>query len=300
VSREHRRALLEDVLAPYETWKAERCVVDWNDLAVKLSRKPHTEPYDIVVVDEAQDFSANQIRAVVQHLAAEDFTCTFVRDTTQRIYPNAYVWRDLNVRFTAGHSRQLKINYRNTRQIAAFARPLVEGIEQVEDDTLPDFSASVRDGALPVLLSGRYSGQVDWAIRYLRSGHVGADETIAFLHPKGGRWFSFLRARLDAERVEWTSLTRETEWPMGSEQVALCTMHSAKGLEFDHVLILGFNAEVVQHGDEIDDVMLETHRRLLAMAVGRARRSVVVGYKPSDVSRLIDFLEPSTYSAVDV
>ena len=76
------------------------------------------------------------------------------------------------------------------------------------------------------------------------------------------------------------------------EQVALSTMHSAKGLEFDHVVILGFNAEVVQHGDEDDDVRLDGQRRLLAMAVGRARASVVLGYKPSDASRLIEFLDP--------
>jgi superfamily I DNA/RNA helicase len=296
---EMRRRLLDEVIAPYERWKVEREVVDWNDLAVELARTRHAMPYDVVVVDEAQDFSANQIRAVVNHLASE-FVCTFIRDTTQRIYANVFVWRDVDVRFPAGQSRRLTTNYRNTKQIAAFARPLVEGIEAVEDDSLPDFTGCVREGELPVVVRGRYSGQLDWAMSYLRSGQVGPDETVAFLHPKGGGWFSALRTRLTDEGIASTSLTRETEWPAGPEQIAVSTMHSAKGLEFDHVILLGYNAEVVQHGDEPGDVMLDTHRRLLAMAVGRARHRVVVGYKPTDESRLVDFLDRDTYEAVDV
>lgn len=300
VTREQRVILLDQVLAPYDEWKTERGVVDWNDLAVELARKPRTDPYDIVVVDEAQDFSANQVRAVVRHLAEDDFTCTFIRDTTQRIYPNVFVWRDVEVEFSPGHSRHLEKNYRNTAEIAAFARPLVQGIERGEDDSLPDFSRADRAGRRPVVLRGKYSDQLEWAIGYLRDGVLGSEETVAFLHPKGGGWFSFLRRRLNDEDIDWTSLTRETEWPSGSEQVALSTMHSAKGLEFDHVVILGFNAEVVQHGDGDDDGRLDSQRRLLAMAVGRARESVVVGYKPSDASRLIEFLDPETYEAINV
>lgn len=300
VTRKQRQILLDQVLSPYDDWKEERGVVDWNDLAVELARQQHTDPYDIVVVDEAQDFSANQVRAVVRHLIDEDFTCTFIRDTTQRIYPNAFVWRDVDVEFSPGHSRYLETNYRNTAEIAAFARPIVKGIEQGEDDSLPDFSSAVRGGKRPVVLRGKYSDQLDWAIDYLWDEVLDGDETVAFLHPKGGNWFSLLRHRLNDEGIDWCSLTRETEWPAGSEQVALSTMHSAKGLEFDHVVILGFNAEVVQHGDEVDDGRLDSQRRLLAMAVGRARESVVIGYKPSDASRLIEFLDPGTFEATDV
>ena len=77
-------------------------------------------------------------------------------------------------------------------------------------------------------------------------------------------------------------------------------MASAKGLEFDHVIIIGYNAEVVRHGDEPQDALMDEQRRLLAMSVGRARKSVTVGYKPDDASALIDFLDPRTYSAVDL
>jgi superfamily I DNA/RNA helicase len=77
-------------------------------------------------------------------------------------------------------------------------------------------------------------------------------------------------------------------------------MHSAKGLEFDHVIAIGYNAEVVRHGEEPRDALLDEQRRLLAMSIGRARRSVTVGYKPDDASVLIELLDSETYTAVDL
>jgi superfamily I DNA/RNA helicase len=297
VTRSSRQQLLDRVVRPYSQWKEQAGIVDWQDLAVELAVTRHGDAYDIVIVDEAQDFSANQVRAIVRHLA-DDFVCTFIRDSTQRIYPNVFTWREVDIAFPAAQNKKLEINYRNTKQIAAFARPLVEGIETTEDANLPDFTGCVRDGPVPVVLRGRYTAQLDWAIGYLRSGQIGADETVAFLHPLG--WFRDLRPRLDSEDIPWTSLTREAEWPSGPEQIALSTMHSAKGLEFDHVILIGYNAEVTPHGEEAGDSLLETHRRLLAMAIGRARRSVVLGYKPEDVSALVAFLDDATYSAVDL
>jgi hypothetical protein len=57
---------------------------------------------------------------------------------------------------------------------------------------------------------------------------------------------------------------------------------------------------LTQHGEEEDDDRLARLRRLLAMGVGRARESVILGYKPSDASRLVEYLDEDTYEAVDV
>lgn len=301
VDQRLRERLLDQVIQPYEAWKRERGVVDWSDLAVQLAENQLAAPYDVVVVDETQDFSANQIRAIDNHLA-EEFVCTFVRDTTQRIYPNFFSWREVGVNFGAqgNRSRRLARNYRNTRQIAAFARPLVDGIEALEDESIPDFTGCEVDGGRPKLLRGRYSQQLDWAIRYLDSNAVGTEDTIAFLHPLGGGWFRTLRRRLNGEGLPWASLTREVEWPQGDERIALCTMHSAKGLEFDHVIILGYNAEVIWYRKEENASSIDLHRRLLAMAVGRARKSVILGYKPEEEARLVDFLADDTFEAIDL
>ncbi|MEJ7792027.1 MAG: 3'-5' exonuclease [Gaiellaceae bacterium] len=298
LQRPAKERLLGQVIEPYNAWKAEQQVWDWSDMAAHLAAEQMAAPYDVVIVDETQDFSANQIRAVVNHLA-DDFVCTFIRDTTQRIYPNFFAWNEVGLAIPVAQNRHLAINYRNTRQIAAFARPLVDGIENIEDAAIPDFTSCRRDGPKPIVIRGRYGLQAAWAIDYLRRS-VEEDETVAFLHPKGGGWFAELRRQLDASGVPWVSLTRESEWPQGEDRVALSTMHSAKGLEFDQVILLGYDAETVDDGDEVDDVRTQLQRRLLAMAVGRARKGVVLGYRSDAESPVIDILEEGTYEAVDL
>jgi superfamily I DNA/RNA helicase len=298
VPRALRADLLEKVVEPYEHWKRDQGVQDWADLAAYLATHQLAQPYDVVIVDETQDFSANQIRAVANHLS-DEFVCTFIRDTVQRIYPNFFTWREAGVEIPTAQNRRLTINYRNTKQIAAFARPLVDGLEAVEDGSIPDFSNCTSDGPKPAIVVGSYSRQVDRALEYLED-EVAEDESVAFLHPKGGGWFRELRRRLDGANVEWVSLTREADWPQGDEQVALSTMHSAKGLEFDHVILLGYDSETVAAGDDAADVLTEGERRLLAMAVGRSRKGVLIGYRASARSRLLDFLDAETYDVVEL
>ncbi|MCC5073946.1 3'-5' exonuclease [Xanthomonas campestris] len=95
-------------------------------------------------------------------------------------------------------------------------------------------------------------------------------------------------------------MTRESEWPEGPENVALCTFHSAKGLEFDYVFILGLSSEATPHGDEDHDDQLWVLRRLLAVAVARARKQVFIGYKIGEQSELVKFFTPHTFQEVDL
>jgi hypothetical protein len=297
VDRSTRDRLLDGVIRPYRDWKEGEHLYDWNDLAVALATEQLGPSYNVVVVDESQDFSANQVRAIVNHLA-DDHVTTFIRDSAQRIFPHSFTWSDVGIAIPPPQNKKLEINYRNTKQIAAFAKPLLEGVEATEDSTLPNFEGCVRDGARPVVLRGLYSEQLNWAIDYLRSGKIGPDETVAFLHPLG--WFNALRPRLRQERLDWAEITASRDWPDGPEQIALSTMASGKGLEFDHVIIIGYNGEVVPHGEEPDHALLDEQRRLLAMAIGRARRSVVLGYKPEDEPAPLGFLDPNTYQRVDL
>jgi len=137
--RVDKQRMLTEVLEPYLAWKQQTGVIDWNDAAELLLTIPGPQ-YDLIVVDEAQDFSANQVRAVLAHQAT-DASTTFILDTVQRIYARFFTWREVGLdasRFVL--NERLRQNRRNTRQIAAFARPLVEGLSFDENGQLPDLS----------------------------------------------------------------------------------------------------------------------------------------------------------------
>ena len=297
VPRQRRERLLAGVIAPYEEEKARSGKVDWNDIALEAATVP-CQGYDVVVVDEAQDLSANQIRTVLAHLN-KDHTTTFIIDAVQRIYPQAFQWREVGVAVRPNMVYTLKRNHRNTAAIARFAASIVRGLPHEEDGVVPDPEESVSEGQLPEMLVGPYRAQLDYMLDKIEP-FLAAGETVAILQPRGGGWFKFAREELRKRKLPFCELTRSSDWPTGPEQIALSTIHSAKGLEFDHVLLPGLNQEVTPHGAEDGDGTLDALRRLVGMGIGRARKTVTVGYKPGDKSTLIDMIDPATYVLVEV
>ena len=290
-----RRRLLQEVVLSYEEEKTRLGWADWNDIALDAAAIPCLG-YDIVVVDEAQDVSANQMRAVLAHLG-ENHSTTFIMDAAQRIYPQSFLWRELGIDMRPNLVSQLKRNYRNTAAIARLATSLLHGLTAEEDGVVPNPDSCEQEGELPEVIEGLFSAQIEYMLdrvdRYLSEG-----DTVAVLHPFGRRWFDFVRSALRERGFRFCEITRKSEWPTGQEQIALSTFHSAKGLEFDHVLMPGLNREVTPHGKEEGDGTLESLRRLVAMGIGRARKSVTLGYKSSDASTLIGMLDPQCYQLV--
>src|SRR5260221_3740038 len=141
----------------YARWKKQKGISDWSDLEVSLATKAESEPYDIIIVDETQDFSANQIRALLNHAAGES-AITFILDSSQRIYARGFSWNDVGIKLTTNNSHRLELNYRNTAQIAAFAAPLLEGITAGDlDATIPHLKVCKRTGRTPAVIVGKFS-----------------------------------------------------------------------------------------------------------------------------------------------
>ena len=294
-----RQRILNEIVAPYTAWKRSRGVADWNDLAMRVIDTEDVAKYDVIIADESQDLSANQIRALI-HCSAKPSSVTFVMDAAQRIYPRGFTWKEVGVDINSDNSYRLGRNYRNTVEICRFVRPLLDGMEIGDDGTFPDLNACGKHGAQPLVLKGRYSCQIAYTMDYLSQQVDLTKESVAFLKPKGGRWFDAIKDALRRNSFSFIEITRESEWPQGNESIAISTMSSGKGLEFDHVIILGLNQEVTPHESDPDDAAHSVLRRLLAMAITRARKGVVLGYKPSEASKLIQYLEPGTYDEVNL
>ncbi|MCA1478924.1 UvrD-helicase domain-containing protein [Bradyrhizobium sp. NBAIM08] len=84
VDRNLRRRILTEVVTPYIEWLEQSDSLDWNSVAIRMARDVDPIGYNVIIVDESQDFSANQLRAIRRHLA-DDHAITFVIDTVQRI-----------------------------------------------------------------------------------------------------------------------------------------------------------------------------------------------------------------------
>lgn len=292
-----RRRILDEVVYPYLNWMSSSSVLDWNAVALKMAAETAPLAYDVVVVDESQDFSANQLRAIRTHLA-DEHAITFVIDTMQRIYARGFTWAEAGYDVRPERVHTLRANHRNTVEIATFAGAILNGIGVEGDGVLPNLVGATALGPKPVVIAGLYNEQVDWALNYVRREVDLANESVAFLKPRGGKWFAHVSEQLRARRIPFADITREAAWPQGPENVALSTFHSAKGLEFDHVIILGFNDENTPYVDAAMDDEVFVLRRLLAVAVARARKSVIVGYKAGAESALVQYFGTGTFDEI--
>ncbi len=297
VSQPLRERLLEEVVSRYEEYKRKQALLDWNDVALAAAETADGV-YDVVIVDETQDLSSNQMRAILAHLDPNHVT-TFVIDAAQRIYPQGFQWSELGVSVRPEMVYTLHTNYRNTKQIARLAASLLVGLPADADGVAPDETSCERTGPLPKVIVGKYGAQLSHMLEQIDDAIV-AGETVAILHAKGGGWFSSTEAALRARGIEYCSISRAYEWPAGPELVALSTIHSAKGLEFDHVFMPGLSDEVTPHGEGEGDGTLDALRRLVAMGVGRARKTVTMGYKKGEMSSVFEWIDPSTYEMREV
>jgi superfamily I DNA/RNA helicase len=296
VEKTLRSTILDVVVRPYSLWLEENGMWDWNSLAAEMARRNYAGEYDVVIVDEAQDFSANQLRAIKTHLA-EPHSVTFVLDTIQRIYARGFTWSEAGFAVRPENVRKLSVNYRNTKQIAAFARSLLTGLVVDDDAAIPDFESCTREGDVPIVLVGKYSSQLTWVSNFINTIDL-SDESLAFLSPKG--WFRDIKTLLTRRGLKFVEITRQSEWPTGSESIALSTMHSAKGLEFDYVVMIGLNREITDEGGENNEDKAGQARRLLAMAVGRAKKAVVIGYRADQEPLAMQLAAPDTFKRIEL
>ncbi len=297
VDQQLRRRILDEVVYPYINNKKENSTRDWNDLA-EMASMQKLDSIDIAVIDEAQDFSANQLRAIINQLAPESIT-TIVLDSAQQIYKRGFTWKDIGI--TQAEYFKLQRNYRNTFQIANFAIKLLTNANILlnDDATLPILSEITRQGEKPIVVQGVFNHQMSYILNFIRENIDLESQSIGFLHPKGYGWFDYVVRQLQIANIPFVDIARQDVWLPGNINVALSTIHSAKGLEFDFVFIVGLETQHFNLGEgDHEDSDYTAALKLVAMAITRAKENVILSYKKETMPTFLSYLDPATYKKV--
>lgn len=291
------KKLMLEVAKDYINWKTENQKIDGDDLSVMMQNHPTPQEHDVIIVDESQDMTANKMRAIKQFLKPKVGSLTLVYDSAQQIYRHGYTWKEVGINVAGGdRTVALTRNYRNSREIALYVNSILQNADLGQDGIAPDPAVCPVTGITPIVLRGRYPQQVDWAIEHIRKNVDLENETVAFLHPNG--WFRSLVPKLISNKFEFVELTGAPEWPDSDANIALITMSSAKGLEFDHVYILGLDNDRTPCANEKDDDDRNWLIRLFAVACSRARRTLVIGGLSENPSFLIALPAKDTYTGI--
>ena len=280
-----KRDVIWPVFAEYRDLLALRKLreVDdaYRDAAVLLeSQKDRTE-YSAIIVDETQDFGPQALRllrAMIPHGRNDLF---FVGDGHQRIYKRnkaALSRSGIDIR---GRARKLYLNYRTTEEIRRAAVALLEGCEIDDLDEGTDESKRYRSltkGAVPMVVDATGVEQavqtvVDW-VRAWRAEAEPNDAATTAVVARSGQTRDLLAAAIQRAgfRTEVVDGFHADSTDVGV--VYLATMHRAKGLEFDQVVVLApaiAKGPAAETGDE---------RRLIYVAITRAKRRAGLVWVP--------------------
>jgi hypothetical protein len=254
-----------------------------RDARSLLELKKPVLPYRAVVVDEAQDFHAEEWRLLRTIVPSGPNDLFLVGDAHQRLYGHKITLRACGVN-VQGRSSRLRINYRTTEEIRSWAMAMMAGVEIDDLDGQHEEEKGYKS-----LLTGPGPEVHRFGTRQEEQEFVG--ERIRELVGQRPPEHVCLAARTN-------KLLRDDYQPMLSKLgigsllldqredgngVRLGTMHRVKGLEFPVMILAGVNAKYVPLPvPGLDDDPLaradheERERSLLFVAATRARDLLIV------------------------
>ena len=292
-----KRAVLWDVFEDYRARQVAAGIAEPDDAyreAVELlEAEASSLPYSAVIVDEAQDMGEQAfrlIRKIVPETAADDQNSLFiVGDAHQRIYGRRASMSSCGIN-VVGRSRRLRLNYRTTQEIRAWAVSVLEGVS-VDDldegtDTLRGY-VSLMKGAAPELVAcaseaEELEGLVAW-VQSLPADQIQLSD-IGILCARRAD-VSRVQEALRGAGIDTVVLQTGAD-DRSVSGVRITTMHRAKGLEFFAVALPflsnsafpppGAIRSAVDDADR-EDIIIQ-YRSLLHVAATRAKKALRVSW----------------------
>jgi superfamily I DNA/RNA helicase len=270
-----------------DTYRALRAAAhrryDWDDLAAAVHSELQVDidprRYRHIVIDEGQDFSPEMIRSLV--LAADPKgSVTFFGDYAQQIYGQRMSWKSFGLKVRDVF--EFKENYRNTAEIARLALAMSEMSHFRDSADLVEPNNPTAAGPKPALVSCANRGvEIDLILK--QAAVLRSANTVAVL----------FRDRADERLVAGrlagaTRLHRDMGAWDPSPGVFVGTYHSAKGIEFDYVLMPFCGADRLP-----DPAVVEAFG--VDEALGRESRLVYVGVTRAKVGLIITHSGPPTH-----
>lgn len=233
--------------------------------------------YSAIVADETQDLGPQALRLLRALVPAGPNDLFFVGDGHQRIYSRnkaAMSRCGIDIR---GRARKLYLNYRTTDEIRRQAVALLEGCEIDDLDDGHDETKrykSLSHGPAPTVLSVEgIEAAAKQSIEFVRQWNTAQGDGLPLsfcVIASSEKSRDAMAGLMQAAGLRCIAITAQSNHADARDVVHLATMHRAKGLEFDCVMVVAPKSYLGTPEET------ETQRKLLYVALTRAKRGAML------------------------
>lgn len=284
VSKADRPLIYEAYESFYDLLKSQH-MPTFNTICEELYEQrddiPDSKKYDYVFIDEAQDLPLNKM-LIARELARKSMT--IAADFAQKIYKSGFTWKEVGIEIRGQASKKLRGTHRNTKQIAMLANSLLQHnteLKKMSEDEYIQPELPTREGDKPVLVYEPSHEQEKSDVQSLLQTIVSQqpDLTIGVLG-RDAQHISTIKSWIDSAGLSYQEIKKKCIYKVLTPGIKVVTYHSAKGLEFD-IVILPFldngvfpylhDQEKNSEDDETKSDMMNKERNLLYVGMTRAR-----------------------------
>jgi len=295
----------EAVWRVYEVYQRRLALIkqhDWSDPTLltlaSLQVRPPAHPYDDIIVDEAQDLTPVDLR-VIQQLVKPDGSMMILADAAQTLYSRGFSWKQAGLQ-ARGRTAILRKNFRNTRQVAeAAAHLLMQNTLMRSANEYVDPEWTQRQGPAPIVMKATSMfGQIELVRDHILDLVSSQDfrlSDFAVLCPTN-QLCEQCQQELEQSGLR-TVLHKDSDFDLLEERIKVLTIHSAKGLEFPVVFLLGLtmgelpSSKGLQHLDREEvELFIEQQRTLCYVGMTRAAEALYLLTTRGQESRFINEL----------
>jgi superfamily I DNA/RNA helicase len=299
------RTAIWELYTGYCAYLTKRGLATWKQIGLKAVEHQRSSPdaqrWDYVVIDETQDLAPVSLALAID-LCRSPSGVFFAADGGQSIYQRGFSISQINEAVDLrGRSTVLRRNYRTTKQIALAAQDILS--DDLRARSTPVDSLGVREGPTPrIIVTATLEDQIPAIAGELRTS---AREFRLPLSATGilapnNRLAKQAAELFSAEGIPCDYMTGR-DLSLTTPTAKALTIHSAKGLEFPFVVVVGVDEGTLPRPlpDDAEDENehIEAQRRLLYVACTRAMRQLWVCGTSGRVSRFVGELDEGRWDA---
>jgi DNA helicase-2/ATP-dependent DNA helicase PcrA len=266
----------------YQALLKERGLLDFDDLLLEMYQQiihQHvTFSYQYIFIDEFQD--TNYLQYILLKKMIKKSTHVFaVGDPDQSIYKfRGASSKIIETYIKEFHAKTyvLSINYRSDRLIIEAANRLIRrNIRSLKKDLLPYKNEK---GLVYHCTFVDEVSEANWILKTLKNMRKNGTHfcDVAILYRNHFKAYQ-IKLNLYQEEIPFD----ENDHMIG-DAIHLLSIHQAKGLEFDHVFIIGLEENVLPSLRNNQHTALEEERRLMFVALTRARHTLILTSRMRD------------------